>query len=282
MNTHGSTNPCRPNLFEEANKKYTINYQHFGISEVSQNGLGRRDRVGGLWVQSRGWENVTPALPLSSWALAMGRQFLTELACLHLQASHHLPLWWAPAQREALVCIKSLLVPWILLKPFFWVLTVQGCTAWVCNDCPAVKTMSFSFIRIGIFWGFITADTERAVLCPDLSLSWMLWLRRSLLSFRCIFPLPYHCDAAPQPKPALALCLSVPSRPWLFFFACVLSSVHLPPPWALITQGDAPGLRNMCRGEGSTCHDRLLLRASFSRPTPLTHAPPLIILYVLC
>lgn len=93
MNTHGSTNPCRPNLFEEANKKYTINYQHFGISEVSQNGLGRRDRVGGLWVQSRGWENVTPALPLSSWALAMGRQFLTELACLHLQASHHLPLW---------------------------------------------------------------------------------------------------------------------------------------------------------------------------------------------
>lgn len=67
-----------------------------------------------------------------------------------------------------------------------------------------------------------------------------------------------------------------------FFFACVLSSVHLPPPWALITQGDAPGLRNMCRGEGSACHDRLLLRASFSRPTPLTHAPPLIILYVLC
>ena len=206
-------------------------------------------------------------------------------AYLHLQASHRLPLWWAPARREALACIKSLLVSWILSKQFFWVLTVQGCTAWVCNDCPAVRSMSFSFIRIGIFWGFTTADTEQAVLCPDLSLSWMPRLRRSLLSFRCIcFPFPAtatqrhnrnrHLHSA---SPCPVVCGFFP-----FFFACALLSVHLPPPWALITQGDASGLRNMCRGEGRACHDRLLLRASFSCPTPLTQAPPLIILYALC
>ena len=99
-----------------------------------------------------------------------------------------------PAQREALVCIKSLLVSWILQEPFFWVLTAYGCTAWVCNDCPTVGSVSFSFTRIRIFWGFITAVTEQAVLCPDLCLSWMLWHRRSVLPFHCILPLPHHCD----------------------------------------------------------------------------------------